>query len=299
MVPQWWDQFFHTRTKGIQRHNTSHDDTKNLPRQSSSINAFLLCGRLRIAYAALILFDRFILSYDFEFFYLSGVMPCKQHFKTDFPESRLSLLCTLVAAVPQIYIPYVYYAFFYFGILNAILLLLGITPKLQLLLLQINMLSFHLHSDLIWDGEDAMFKIWNFLFLFLPLHRVTVYDHFRGLFFFQARPDKTTTTTTKSIDASTVDTEDETWPMWPFRLWQIEICCIYIGAGYTKLASDIWTSGNALYRVRELVFPAPFVFSIVIHFYIRHSSNISVMSYRPDHTYKGLLWWTHHPILFV
>ena len=217
---QWWNDFFHTRTS------------------SSSSSAFVLCGRLRICYAILVLFDRYILSYDFDFFFLSGVMPCDQHYKflriNSMSSKPTSLLCSIVGVVPPHLSPYVYYTFFYVDILNAVLLLLGITPKLQLVLLHINMLSFHFHSGLLWDGEDSMFEIWNILFLFLPLHHVTIYDSFRNLFYYNSE-DRT---------------EVETWPMWPFRLWQIEICCIYIGAGYAKLSTDIWSSGNAMYSVR-------------------------------------------------
>ena len=218
---QGWNNFFHTRTSS-----------------SSSQAAFVLCGRLRICYAILVLIDRYILSYDFDFFFLSGVMPCDQHYNFNSMNSislkPTSLLCNVVGILPPHWSPHVYYTFFYVGILNAVLLLLGITPKLQLVLLHVNMLSFHFHSGSIWDGEDNMFKIWNFLFLFLPLHRVTIYDNFCRLFYYNSE-DRT---------------EVKTWPMWPFRLWQIEICCIYIGAGYTKLSTDLWSSGNALYSVR-------------------------------------------------
>jgi hypothetical protein len=227
--PQWWwDDFFHSRTK---------------VRSTNAGTAFVLCGRLRIAYALLLLFDRYILSYDFHYFYLTSMMPCQQYYRTStaLPISHYSPLCTIAAMVPPTQIPYVYYTFFYVGILNAVLLLLGITPKLQLLLLHINMISFQNHSALIWDGEDSMFKIWNFLFLFLPLHHVTIYDRFRHLFYYQ-----------KSTNMESVVSRTETWPMWPFRLWQIEICCIYMGAGYTKLSTDVWYSGNALYRVRSV-----------------------------------------------
>jgi hypothetical protein len=230
---KWWNAFFHTRT------STS----------SSSTSVFVLCGRLRIFYAILLLLDRFILSYDFHFFFLSGIMPCDQHYNySSINSSSLkpaSLLCTIAAMVPPTQIPYVYYTFFYVGILNAVLLLLGITPKLQLLLLHINLLSFHHHSAAIWDGEDSMFRLWNFLFLFLPLHHVTIYDKFRHLIYYRRRP-----TTSSSIERTSNSDTLDTWPMWPFRLWQIEICCIYIGAGYTKLSTDTWSSGNALYSVR-------------------------------------------------
>ncbi len=226
-------RFFHSRTK---RHGS----------------VFVVCGRLRIGYAVLLLLDRYILYYDFDHWFLTTIMPCHQFIiapKTTTGDT--SLMCTIAGMVDPTLSPHVYYAFFYVGIVNAVLLLLGIAPKLQLLLLHVNMLSFHYHNYAIWDGEDAMFKVWNFLFLFLPLHHVTVYDNFRHLLGDPRNATIGTTTTTAAEHGDdTHQHQDETWPMWPFRLWQIEMCCIYMGAGYSKLSTDNWYRGNALYRVR-------------------------------------------------
>jgi hypothetical protein len=241
----WWDHFFHSRTN-IQSSS------------SSSTNAFTLCGRLRIVYALLILIDRYVLSYDFEEFYLTSMMPCLQYYRPTqvLPISQYSVMCTIAGMVdPVTQAPYVYYIFFYMGIVNAILLLFGVAPKLQLLLLHVNMLSFHHHSYSIWDGEDNMFNIWNFLFLFLPLHHITIFDGFRHLFYYknnESGVESLNSETDKAANTKlTTHTPDnvETWPMWPFRLWQIEICCIYMGAGYSKLSTDLWYSGNAMYNV--------------------------------------------------
>jgi hypothetical protein len=42
------------------------------------------------------------------------------------------------------------------------------------------------------------------------------------------------------------------YPIWPIRLFQIEMCCIYAGAGYSKLSSKRWRTGNAMYHVRAI-----------------------------------------------
>jgi hypothetical protein len=236
MFQQWWNDFFHTRTN----------------RTSST---FQLCGYLRMAYAFLIICDRLLLSMDFDWFFLSGILPCKQHYGTRYEDYYIregsnypnppSLMCYLAGTmVSPEYSHYVFYLFHLQGIVQAVLLLLGICPKLQIIGLHLNMLSFHLHSDLIWDGEDNMFKMWNFLFLFLPLHCVTVYDRFNGSWSWKRTP-ATTTATTNIPNTTILD-----WPMWPFRLWQLELCFLYLGAGYSKLATDVWSSGNALYHVR-------------------------------------------------
>jgi hypothetical protein len=75
-----------------------------------------------------------------------------------------------------------------------------------------------------------MFRVWNALFLFLPLHRVTIYEWLGKL---------------------TAEQKALSWPMWPFRLWQIEICYVYLGAGFGKLASERWQNGEAMYHVSK------------------------------------------------
>jgi hypothetical protein len=284
----WWDNFFHARTKV----NTSGTDT------NTSRSTFVLCGRLRIVYALLLLYDRYILLYDFDWFYLSGIMPCKQHYRaTILPYSILCDVAYYSTIIPTSYIQYLYYTMFYLGILNAILLLLGIYPKVQLLLLHLNMLSFHNHSDLMWDGEDVMFKLWNFLFLFLPLNHITIYDKFCGLFY--DRNNDTNKNNVKSM--KTRKSNETTWPMWPFRLWQIEICCIYIGAGYSKLATYDWSSGNALYRVCAFYF----VDSFVLLFFTRYkriydfSHNLPLSITMLDNTYERFFWWTNRTGFYI
>jgi hypothetical protein len=221
-LQKWWNDFFHSRTK----------------------SPGVFCGYLRMCYALLVLFDRLLLTVDFNWFFLSGIMPCKQHYHFRYEDHYLrysgnnpplprSLLCNIAGNVALDFVPYVFWCFHLLGIVNAVLLFLGVYPKVQLMFLHINMLSFHFHSDLIWDGEDTMFKIWNFLFLFLPLHQVTIYDQFHGL-----------------LSRRIFFPEDHRdWPMWPFRLWQLELCLIYLGAGYAKLATEDWSIGNALYHV--------------------------------------------------
>lgn len=43
--------------------------------------------------------------------------------------------------------------------------------------------------------------------------------------------------------------KNDSWPMWPFRLWQIEIIFIYWGAGFAKLSKKHWwRDGLAVYH---------------------------------------------------
>ena len=236
-----WNEFFHSR-------------------MTLSSNAFRLIGYLRILYGLCILWDRILLSLDFNMFFLYPslmnhaalssstpiatlpLIPCQQYFipvseTISYPivdvEYPLSPLCTIAGYFPVSYHHYIFYIFHIISIINAILLIWNVSPKLQLVLLHINMMSLHFHSQTIWDGEDAMFKVWNFLFLFLPLQIPSLPE------------DKT-----EKRSLSVSDTASSySYPMWPIRLFQIEVCGIYAGAGYAKLSNERWRSGNALYHV--------------------------------------------------
>lgn len=207
-------------------------------------NALTYMGYIRIFYGLLLLYDRLILGLDFDLFFTSGMIPCQQsfhdlepfayespHIDPSYPSS---LLCTIAdrylsSDAASNYFYYLAWAFFYLGLLHIVLFTLGVAPKFQLLFIHVNLLSFHYYTPLLWDGEDVMIKVWNFLFLFLPLHYVTIYDWKR-----------------ETLRSET----EESWPMWPFRLFQLEVCFIYAGAGYAKLGAAVWRSGNALYHVR-------------------------------------------------
>jgi hypothetical protein len=94
--------------------------------------------------------------------------------------------------------------------------------------------SFQNSNNLCFDGQDAMFITWASLFFYFPLHRYSIWDLWK-----------------KKSSISTKDTDS--WPMWPFRLFQLQMCFVYTGASWGKLFEDNnWTSGNALWRVSHM-----------------------------------------------
>ena len=262
-----WNEFFHSRI--ILSTTTATSNTKH---HGSSSSSFRWISYLRIMYGLCILYDRIILSLDFNMFFLYSststttttstdvvlpLIPCQQYLlpvsvtmthsivDSDLPYSPL---CTIAASFPISYYSYIFYLFHFVSIINAILLIVNVYPKVQLILLHINMISLHFHNLLLWDGEDVMFKIWNFLFLFLPLQLQLPLQ-------FPTASSSVSKTKNKKDDDTDSDTNTSSsslssYPMWPIRLFQIELCCIYAGAGYAKLSTDIWRSGNALYHVR-------------------------------------------------
>jgi hypothetical protein len=240
-----WNEFFHSRVVITSTKTKSKHET------------FQWIGYLRILYGLCILYDRIILSLDFDMFFLYPtpsssfevlpLIPCQQYMLPVSATTTYSIvdtylpyspLCSIASLLPVSYHSYIFYLFHFMSIVNAILLIANVYPKIQLVLLHINMLSFHFHSLLIWDGEDVMFKLWNFLFLFLPL---------------QIPSSRQQSMVTKHNDGTKSSSDSDltsSYPMWPIRLFQIELCCIYAGAGYAKLSTETWRSGNALYHVR-------------------------------------------------
>lgn len=196
--------------------------------------AFSLCGYLRMAHAFLILCDRLLLSVDFHWFFLSGMIPFDANSK-DLDDYEFTIFRFVPPDAAS-----VYWGVHILGMVQAVLLFLGIYPKFQLLCLHFNMLSFHNHNGRIWDGEDSMFRLWNLFLLLLPIDQITLYDRFRLSKRNQGDVDD---------DVDTPSEPPRSWPMWPFRLWQFELCFIYFGASFGKLQNPRWRLGDAMHHV--------------------------------------------------
>jgi len=134
------------------------------------------------------------------------------------------------------------YVMFFLGIFSGILLLAGIQPRLGALGAFYFLSSMQAHNNKIWDHEIRMNKMWAFFLIFLPLDHFTIEDEFNGLVPVVRKHLKLPPQPRRqrSRDLST------SWPMWPFRLWQIYTCMVYVGAGLGKFNTETWTSGNAI-----------------------------------------------------
>jgi hypothetical protein len=219
-----WESFFHSRT---------------------TINGCRIAGYIRIGFIILFLIDRIFLIKDLDYFFSPqrGILPYRvtrnNYELKDYnrwsvfqlaPESN-----TLIWIVHGV------------GIIQGLILLIGITkfPRLHLLGLYINMLSFHNHNVMIWDGEDSMFRIWCFLLFFFPLHHCTIYDGWG-----------------RHISSKTAASS----VMYPFRIFQIELVLIYMGASLGKLAEEFWKDGSAIYRLTYGIDDYPGIFNPYIIF---------------------------------
>jgi hypothetical protein len=190
----------------------------------------LLGGWLRIGYAFLFIMDRLLWSLELShFFYQSGVLPTKvaQSYSYIEPDNMLSIF----QLAPES--DWLIWAVNYLCLLQGILLLVGVAPRFQLVCLVLYLASWEHHNDHVWDSQDVMLRFFGFLLCFLPLHRLTIFEWWqtRGM--------------SKEGRKSLI--ENDSWPMWPFRLWQIEVCLIYAGAGLSKLSYSDWWEGHAVY----------------------------------------------------
>eukprot|EP00547_Thalassionema_nitzschioides_P015311 CAMPEP_0194231924 /NCGR_PEP_ID=MMETSP0158-20130606/483_1 /TAXON_ID=33649 /ORGANISM="Thalassionema nitzschioides, Strain L26-B" /LENGTH=832 /DNA_ID=CAMNT_0038964615 /DNA_START=37 /DNA_END=2532 /DNA_ORIENTATION=+ len=180
-----------------------------------------LVGYLRIAYAALFLYSRGLFAYDIVFLLdpHTGVLPYRSTQYTVDDDDY-----SLFALFPQS--REVLYGLMALGLCNGILLLLGVAPRLQALGIFFFYYQFGNHNSILSDNQDVMMRMYALMLAMAPLDNITIWDGFG-----RSSSKKTTSS----------------WPMWPFRCWQILVCLVYVGAGYGKLSSDVWRSGEALY----------------------------------------------------
>lgn len=205
----------------------------------TGVQGCLIAGYLRSGFALIFLIDRTIQLFNLEYFFSPdrGVLPYRvssQNYEIAdwgrwsifqwFPESNEFL-----------------WIFAGIGILQGIILLLGATayPRLHLFGIYLNIMSFGNHNCLMWDAEDTMLRLWAIMFLFFPLNHCTIYDRF-GL-------------SPSSLSSS--------WPMWPFRIFQIEMLIVYMGASLGKFKAPAWQEGTAIYYISYGIGDYPGIFN--------------------------------------
>lgn len=101
---------------------------------------------------------------------------------------------------------------------QTVLFLLGWKPRFQAACLFLWLLSLHHRNNLIWDGEDVLFRLTCFLFIFMPSDRFEARDRL----------------------------------VWPLRLVQIQLSFLYLSSVLGKLEGARWLDGSALYYVVRL-----------------------------------------------
>lgn len=116
-------------------------------------------------------------------------------------------------------------------LVQSLLLLFGCWSRFQAACIFVWLVSFQHRNLLICDGEDAVFRLFAFFFIFLPL------DHAWSLTArFYNKPES------RRTEASA----------WGLRLIQFEISAIYLSAGWSKLQGATWRDGTAMYYVSRM-----------------------------------------------
>jgi hypothetical protein len=110
-------------------------------------------GVIRIAFGVLFVADRLLLVRDLDKLLSPshGVIPLVQQI--------VSLeTWSLLQMDPQN--DKLLWGLYWVGLIQGILLVFGILPRLQVLGIYLNLVSFHRHNNLMWDEADVMLRLW-------------------------------------------------------------------------------------------------------------------------------------------
>lgn len=180
----------------------------------------------RIGLALIFLYDRLLLHLDWDFFFskTNGVLPADNVTPSDVVVSVFRFMPD--PSYDELWMRMLHIA----GFVQGTLLLMGILPRLQAVCVYLNIVSFHYRNDenMMYDRQDLLMIALSLYLCFLPLHHYSIPQ------FFRQNCDRSSTKQCMS------------WPIWPFRLIQCQMCCIYWGAGFGKLAYPVWRSGTAM-----------------------------------------------------
>ena len=187
-------------------------------------NAFFFAARdprlasaIRIAYGGLLLINILMWAPDLEYFFGdAGVLSL----------GRARLLVHEDAPTLLAYLP----LWVCYGLLvaHAILLTVGWHTRVQAICVLIWLTQFHDRNAAMIDGEDTVFRLFAFYLALCPA----------GWAF--------------SLDARKRPPGAPAPIPWALRLFQLQMCVIYLSSAIEKSTVHDWTSGNALYYVARI-----------------------------------------------
>jgi hypothetical protein len=186
-----------------------------------------VAGMLRIAFAVLLFCFFALLALDYELFFVPSsivLVPVREGRGTIDPDTW-----TIFSHLPQTAV--VYWTVYGIVVAQTILLGLGVLPRFQVASIFWWICMIRHHDNILWNAEDNVIRLVAFFMIFWPLDHVTIWDAMGNI----STKRKTTS-----------------WPMWPFRLVQIEMCLIYLSTVASKFQGEEWTSGIALWYVVHL-----------------------------------------------
>ena len=118
-------------------------------------------------------------------------------------------------------------AIFVAGLGLLVLVLFGVGTRITFPLAWIILLSAANRNPVWSDGSDAILRVFGFYMLFMPMGRAW------------------------SVDAWIAKAKGWTLPAapkWPLRLFQIQVCILYVKTGYIKAVQERWQSGEAVWH---------------------------------------------------
>ncbi len=113
---------------------------------------------------------------------------------------------------------------------------IGLATRFNSICLFIWLVSLHHRNNLIWEGEDLLLRIVCFLLIFMPLSQRWSLDAV-------IRKRRQVITSPESPPTASV---------WPLRLLQLELSCLYLSSVVEKLSGEYWRNGTAIQYVMRL-----------------------------------------------
>ena len=184
------------------------------------------CAVLRIGLAACVIIDLLVLRGSLDrWFGEDGVLPLAASRSLVDPRA-LSPFEWLPASASTLRIA------FGLALAHAVLLLLGIWPRFQALLLLVWLQAFQVRNMLIIQGTEIVLRTFAFYLVLMPSAAVFSVPAW------MARR--------RGAPLATVR------PAWGLVLFRFQMGLIYVGSAWEKLNGADWTGGNALYYVSRL-----------------------------------------------
>ncbi|MFN9850262.1 MAG: HTTM domain-containing protein [Planctomycetota bacterium] len=180
----------------------------------------------RIGFAILILIQVGVLWNDAGYWFADAGVLTTESAKRSIGDNRWSLFFVLPATAITAKIG--------LGLMagHAMLMLLGIASRIQAAAIFIWLVSFQNRNTFIHDGEDAVFRLWAFLMVWLPLDCAWSCWNRR-------RADRSEGTLRKES-------------AWGLRLIQIEMTAIYASTALCKMQGNTWWNGSAVWIVSKM-----------------------------------------------
>jgi hypothetical protein len=211
-----------------------------------------LVGYIRVCYALLFLYSMLLMTIQLNTLLgprkglMSYAITGENHYRPEAVDNRWNVFRLAPESSVMLYL------LFLFGLGSGVFLLLGIQPRWAAVGTYVFLHNLRAQNNFIWDHEAHMVRLWAFFLIFLPLDHITINDGFGGLVPL-VRRRLNIMRNNNNISAMSYATTThqqqqptESWAMWPFRLWQVYTCLIYVGAGLCKFNTTPWQRGFAL-----------------------------------------------------